>query len=200
MKKMLMGSTVLGAFMLVGCGGGASTSEDTTTVEKSTGYYVDAKVKGVHYKCGSFDGNTTEEGEFTYEVSKSCTFSLGGIKLRDVNASVLKDHNITILEDDEPVARMLQSLDTDGNTSNGIQLSDALVGILEDNNITEIPEEASDIAELLHELRIRVHDFRGDLVSEDEVREHLNETRQDIRNHGHRTQHGFLDVSDASES
>jgi len=194
-----MGSAVMVAFFMMGCGSGATTSTETETVEKSTGYYVDAKVKGVHYKCGQFEGNTTEEGEFTYELSKSCKFSLGSIKLREVNASVLKDRNITILEDDEKVARMLQCIDTDGNTSNGIQLPDEVVTILNENNITEVPTEEAELAEILYELKIKVKGFRGSLVSKDEAKEHLRGTREHLRHHGHRTQHGYFDKNDTSD-
>lgn len=200
MQKVVMGSAVMVAFFMIGCGGGATTSNGTDTVQKSTGYYVDAKVKGAHYKCGAFEGNTTEEGEFTYELSKGCIFSLGGLRLREVNASVLEEHNITILEDDERVARMLQSIDTDGNTSNGIQLPDEVVTILTENNVTEIPTEEAELAELLYELRIKAKGFRGSLVSKDEAREHLRGTRQHLGRHHHRTQHGYLDYNETDDT
>ncbi len=44
-------------------------------------------------------------------------------KARELNITAL-DNNVTVLEDNITVAQLLQTLDADGNASNGIQILD----------------------------------------------------------------------------
>ena len=203
MKKLALGSIVMATFIFSGCGSSSSSTAETTdssvVSEKATGYYVDAAVEGVHYKCGSLEGNTTETGEFSYETHRGCHFSLGDVTLREVNASVLCEHNMTILEDDAKVARMLQSFDTDGNTTNGIQLSDEVTAVLTENNIDEVPSDDAELAALLYELKIKVDRFDGTIVSDEDASEHLEHTRDHLRRNGHRTQYGYLDSNETTD-
>ena len=97
MNKILFFGLVVGAMIsLVGCGGGSSDTTDSvgtnpTPVATGTAYYVDSAVSGVNYKCGSQEGITGADGEFTFEVGASCTFYLGDIELRGVEAELLVD-------------------------------------------------------------------------------------------------------------
>lgn len=100
--------------MVSGCGGGSSDPE----VDTGTGYYTDSAVSGVHYTCGSKSGVIGVDGSFTFEVGKDCTFTLGDITLRSVDADNLQD-KVKIVEDRVELARMLQTLDKDGNSNNG---------------------------------------------------------------------------------
>ena len=194
-------SAVVAAFLMVGCGSEATTSTNNTpeitNAKKSIGYYVDAEVAGVHYKCGSFEGNTTKDGAFDYELDKDCIFSLGDVKLREVNASVLSDRNMTILEDNLEVARMLQSMDRDGNASNGIDIPKEAHSVLKEYNkeynINKVPTEDGILHDILFELKIKREDFNGTVISMTKVEEHLNETREHLRHNGQKTQHGFLE-------
>ncbi|MDP3586714.1 MAG: DUF839 domain-containing protein [Sulfuricurvum sp.] len=119
-------SAIAGALLLVGC------NEDTTSSDTSvqTGAFVDSAVKGLYYVSGGQTGVTDGSGTFKYETGKTVKFYLGdanGALIGETNGSTL----LTPLDlsDDgidgnrtTNILRVLQSLDKDGNTSNGIEI------------------------------------------------------------------------------
>jgi len=199
MKKLVVGSIVTATLLLVGCGGGSSSnnnngsdSVDTSTNTQKTGigYYVDDAVNGVDYKCGSQEGTTDENGTFTFENGQNCTFSLGGLKLREVNASNLED-NVSVLEDNATVAQLLQTLDSDGNASNGIQIPPKAGQIVRDE-LTSLEQPIDrDLLEALHDaIKAEAqNEYHGRVVDMNETQEHLNQTRHRLEQEGRRTQH-----------
>ena len=137
MNKILSSGLVVGAMLsLVGCGGGGS--DDPQEATTGTAYYVDSAVSGVNYKCGSQEGITGADGSFTFEVGSSCTFYLGDMELRGVDAGLLVNGE-SVYETDVEIARILQSLDSDGNPDNGITIEAATVQALADEGITSLP-------------------------------------------------------------
>ncbi len=207
MNKTAWSSALLATLLLVGCGSGSSSDEttnssssmsesttsssSTTPIQKSgVGYYVDDAVEGVMYRCGAYEGNTTEDGAFTFEKGEDCAFYLGDLTLREVNGSILSEDNLTIIEDNETVAQMLQSFDRDGNATNGIQLNSGLIKeILKENNIDQIPEDEALLKMVVDELKVKDANFTGDLVSEEEAQAHLERTKDRLDAEGRRTQH-----------
>ncbi len=104
MKKVLSSGLAVGAVLsLVGCGGGGSNPPAEAAVQTGTAYYLDSAVSGVNYKCGSTEGITGANGEFTFEKGQSCTFYLGDIKLREMDKALLADGK-KIVEEDTKVA------------------------------------------------------------------------------------------------
>jgi hypothetical protein len=117
---------ILAIGSLVGCGGGGGSSGTTT----KTGYFIDSAVEGLEYTSGSTTGITGADGSFKYEEGKPVTFKLGNMTLGSVNVS--NDHvfpvdlvngaadeqndNVTL------IAQVLQTLDSDGDPSNGITI------------------------------------------------------------------------------
>jgi len=77
---------------------------------------------GVDYECGSQSGTTSKDGKFTFEVGKDCKFSLAGIELKNIHKDQLADGK-KVVENNASVASLLQSLDADGNASNGIEIT-----------------------------------------------------------------------------
>ncbi|GGA67231.1 hypothetical protein GCM10011369_06100 [Neiella marina] len=114
---------------LAACGGGDGSS-DSNTVNQTplTGVFV-GPVEGIHFRTVTQSGMTSDAGEFLYEDGESVTFAIGGIELPDTPAQ----SSITPLEifeaadiDDPEVtnlARLLISIDVDGDTDNGINIS-----------------------------------------------------------------------------
>ena len=101
MKKILsLSIATASAMLVVGCGSSSSS------VETSTGYYLDSAVAGVNYKCGNQEGVTGANGEFMFEKGQSCTFYLGDVKLRDIDTSLLQ-YGAKIVEDDIQIATLL---------------------------------------------------------------------------------------------
>jgi len=115
-------SAILGASLLVGC-----NSDSSSNVQ--TGTFVDSPVKGLYYVSGGQKGTTDQAGTFKYESGQTVKFYLGenGAYLGETAGANL----ITPLDlsDDgidgtktANILRMLQSLDKDGDASNGIEI------------------------------------------------------------------------------
>lgn len=147
-RKNFLAASVGFVLVLSGCGGGGSDDESQTQITTGTGFYVDSAVSGVKYACGASEGTTDDSGKFTFEVGKDCTFFLGDIKLRDVDKEILKN-GVTVYETDAATAQILQSLDSDGNPTNGITISEEFVTALSSANITTLPTNEAETIALL---------------------------------------------------
>ena len=165
--------------ILTGCGGGSSSPKETSqpqvTLEK--GYYVDSGIVGVNYTCGSHSGVTGEGGVFEFEQGDSCTFSIGGVTIRTVSSANLHN-NVYILEDKLPDARVLQTLDVDGNATNGLEIPKGAaecVNTVFGSNIPD-PVTDTDITALHTCMASNISGYTGVAVSEDDARKHINQT------------------------
>ncbi len=167
-------------FGLTGCGSSATNNNEDNTSSGNEAYYVDSAVVNVSYKCGSIEGITGEDGKFNFETGKGCTFSIAGVPLRDVKPGDLGKGK-KIVEDDADVARFLQSIDQDGDPSNGIQISDDVLEVLKDalKGKTEIPA-GDDVGGVVQRIKDKVPAFKGKVKSAKEVAEHLKKTKAKI--------------------
>ncbi len=180
MKKLnFVGLSVATVLALVGCGGGGSSDD----VKTGTGYYVDNAVAGVDYVCGSQTAKTGADGKFTFEEGKECKFSLAGIPLRTTQADELTDGK-KVLEDNPKVAKLLQSIDADGDLSNGIQVTDevveALTKALEETQSTGKLPEGDRLTEVVANVGHDVAGVSGDVRTDEEVHAHLTQTQTEI--------------------
>jgi len=172
------------AVTIAGCGGSSSSSAVENTAATGTGYYLDNAVVGADYECGSQKGKTGEGGKFTFEKGKPCTFKLASIPLRSVDASELVDGK-KIVEDDPKVARLLQSIDSDGDLSNGIQISDAVIEAIEAAlaHVGTAPEavfeQTGTLEDIVETVEDEVPTVTG-LVSQEDAQAHVNETKTEV--------------------
>jgi len=189
-KKMMLSTVAIGAmFSMLGCGGGSNTSVNSnnsnnnnngqTTTGKA--YYIDAAVSGVKYKCGTQEGLTATDGGFTFDVGSGCALSLGDIPLKTIDKTLLVD-NVKILEDDVKTAALLQSLDLDGDASNGITITpevvEAMATALNSNGGDgTLPKTAGELTALIAALQAAVPTYQGQAVSKTEAQTHLDETK-----------------------
>jgi hypothetical protein len=184
MKKSISYSLALSAILAItGCGGSDDTTDEiANSTNTATGYYLDSAVSGAEFSCGSQVGVTDTDGKFTFEKGQDCTFSLGGIELRKVEANLLADGG-KIVETNVKVAAMLQSLDTDKNPDNGITISDSVVQAfkksLQDNNITTVPT-STQLQTVLTEIAVNVDGFTDTIVTEDKALAHLRTTQAEV--------------------
>ncbi len=182
-KYALLSLSVATIVSLTGCGGGSGDSSNPQSSATGTGYYVDSAVAGVSYTCGSQTGVTDENGKFVFEKGKNCTFSVAGIPLRSVPADDLAD-NAKIVETDVKVAKFLQSIDTDGNLTNGIQITDKVIDVLtkalKDNNITSVQDVDTQLTTVVEEVKQQVPDFKGEVKTDEEVMQHLTHTQTSV--------------------
>jgi len=111
-----------------GGGGGGSSGASSASSVASTGVFLDSAVSGINYRTASGSGKTNTNGEFKYKAGETVTFSVGNIDLPPVTANSTitpldlantTDINHQVVSN---VLVLLQSLDSDGDPSNGIQI------------------------------------------------------------------------------
>ncbi len=124
-------AVLTGAAVLAACnsGGSSSSGPGASAVDTQRGQFIDAPVSGISY---STDGGVTRQltdadGFFEYQDGDVVYFSLGGIEFGSANgAGILQP--IDLQKGSVPaastMARVLLTLDGDGNPGNGIQISD----------------------------------------------------------------------------
>ena len=189
MKKRLITYSLvtlsLLAVSLVGCSGGSDSEDNDSSKEASTGtgYYVDSAVAGVDFLCGTQKGITDTEGKFTFELGQDCHFSVAGIPLRTTKSEALSDGQ-KVFEDNADVARFLQSIDYDGDVSNGIQIEEGVIAVLrkalEDKTLeAQIPKDEI-LADVIENISADDEKFKGTMRTKEEVTSHLSETSKSI--------------------
>jgi len=116
--------------MLSACGGGVNGTESTGALSNYVGQFIDSPVQGLNYLTKSGQGTTNANGEFNYQQGESVTFSIGDMAFPQVSAAAIITP-LTLANSDDynhmqvvNIARLLQTLDTDGDPSNGITIDD----------------------------------------------------------------------------
>ena len=169
---------ILSALMLfVGCGGDDSqkSNTDNSNIQKELlGYYVDSAVVGAEYVCGELNGVTGRQGEFKFHKGNACQFLVGSIKLREIEPSKLHD-GVVVQETNLSVARVLQTLDRDGNaTKDNIVLADKSASCVKTVFNGRIEGVSDGSIEALYScLKTQDDAYDGKPVSEDEAKKHL---------------------------
>jgi hypothetical protein len=131
--KIIAMAIMAGALAACGGGGGGgsiTTGSNSTPTETaaSTGIFIDSPVGGINYSTASHSGKTNTKGEFLYAPGEKVTFSIGSMALPAVTAGATVtpldmasttdiDHQIV-----SNILVLLQSLDEDGDPSNGITI------------------------------------------------------------------------------
>ncbi len=176
-------AVVLSVFLLQGCGssgsGSSSSSYSGTNVDTSpsnpiTSIFVDSAVEGLNYQCSSgVSGITNTLGEFTCEMGDQVTFALGEIHIGDI--SYISEERVVTpfslfpnnAEAALNVAQFLQTLDSDGDLSNGIKINETLLARIGNVEFTSYSFN--------EDLQIALG---NDIVlaSEDNAQQHLDET------------------------
>ncbi len=98
-----------------------------------TGQFHDSLVQGLEYKTATQHGITDLEGRFNYQEGETVIFSIGGIILgssiakTDMTLMALVEGAVDI---NDPkvmnICRFIQTLDDDGNLSNGILINESV--------------------------------------------------------------------------
>lgn len=174
-----MGLSVVTIGLLVGCGSSDTPITGAGDVQTGTGYYVDSAVQGVDYECGTKSGTTDEDGKFTFEVGKECSFSVAGVPLRTTKADDLVD-GVKVLEGNPDVQRFLQSIDNDNNASNGIQIDPKILEVLtqalvEHNSTGQVPTNTA-LDSVVTRIKDDVDTFAGVVKTPEQVEAHYQGT------------------------
>ena len=165
MKYLARLSLIASVCLLAACG-----NSDLPTKQ---GVFVDAPVEGLTYVTSSgLTGTTNATGAFNYLAGDSVTFSLGSVNFPSVTAGDL----ISPLEltgassANHPgalaIARLLQSVDSDGNPDNGITVNRAKLA-----SAISQPADWSQVSGV--QLAAMLTDGATGLRSESQARTHL---------------------------
>jgi hypothetical protein len=121
------------AALLVSCGGGPTDGGSGGNGSPASGHFYDSAVHGLAYSSGSKSGVTDAAGTFTFIRGSNVTFKVGGIALGSVPAATrMSPVNLVAGALDETnnavtnIARFLQTIDDDGDLSNGILITAAV--------------------------------------------------------------------------
>ena len=193
MKKIMVSSLFSAMLILSGCEDNENSPQSKNSTKSNakiaTGYYVDSAVKGISYECGVMEGNTSKDGAFDFEMGEDCVFSFGGFELRHIGANLL-ERNISILENNGRIAQLLQTIDNDGNATNGLQLGKESGTVLRDlikERSTDVKSRLLDnlpsganlqdfLADIQAKLSDKISDYEGRVVPLEESIEHVRST------------------------
>lgn len=128
--QRLMKTFILAALtvLVVACGGGGGGANLSPAT--FTGVFLDSPVEGMTYQSGSnAPGTTDANGTFVYTPGESLIFSVGGVELGTLanGAAVISPLNFG--DAWLNIARFLQTLDADGDPTNGIDIAAAGVAL-----------------------------------------------------------------------
>lgn len=116
---------------LGGCGGASNDSGSTSSSTTSTGVFLDKYVEGLEYRSNSYSGKTDSRGHFKYKLNEEVVFKIGNTVLGKTKItapnSIVTPLNLVDTSDINNtkvvnILRVLQTADSDKNTSNGIQI------------------------------------------------------------------------------
>jgi hypothetical protein len=144
------------------------------------GYLLDSATANVNYYSPSFDGVTDNNGRFLYATGETVTFKIGSTTLGATNVMPM-DGYLTIPDlvgvardnNTDPkvlnVARFLQSIDSDGDPTNGITITDQVKTALANTVVDLQTATISDINTI-------VVDLGKTLVTADFAQNHIHDT------------------------
>lgn len=147
-------SSAVTAFLLVGCGGGGSTSSTASGIATAT--FIDSPVSGLEFESATQSGISDSNGNFVYKEGESVTFHIGNLY---IGSAIPKNGKITPLDivntadiSDPKVVRILQTLQTldkDGNPSNGIAIDPAVTATLQTQPRVDLNQSTTTDADVL---------------------------------------------------
>ena len=177
-SRMLLGLTLI-ALIFSACDDSRLplTKSEINQSENIVGKLIDSAVQGAEYRCGSKTAVTDENGTFSC-TTLPVSFYIGAIELgkittlpsdKQVFPQDIMDVNRSDVNHTEVVklALLLQSLDNDGNASNGIVLEPAL----KDTFVDRVVVSEVDLDELKSKLQERDENLTFQTI--DTVVEHL---------------------------
>jgi hypothetical protein len=186
LKKVLYTIAIIElSIFLTACGNGSNNGNNENNSTNNSisqkigiGHYIDSPVEGVNYNCGDLNGTTDNNGTFKFEKGKGCIFTLSNIVLRELNASQL-ENTTDIIENNITTARLLQTLDNDGNASNGIEITKNVLDIISENNFTAIPVGDDELSVFFDDIQ-GAEGYQGAMVTINQAYNHISETIKNL--------------------
>jgi hypothetical protein len=174
------GALLLGGGVAAAAGGGGGGGSSTPAPSANTGTLIDSAISGVSYTTSSgLSGTTDANGKFNYRPGDTITFKISNVTI-GTNLTIPPDgiifpqDIIGVSREDVTdlsvvkLAQFFQTLDADGDLSNGIQITNVTIPDLVDAPNTIVNWATVDVSTLFVD--------PGSIVGESEAIVHLNET------------------------
>lgn len=149
-----------------------------------TGQFVDSPVGGLEYLRSNKGAElylTNDNGEFQYQEGETVTFKIGQLTLGSAKGgATISPRDITSEAGSINVARVLQTLDDDGDPTNGITISADVRSKAATVTTPRHIGETSNLDEISGEITNLSADENLILVSEEQAKAHLDETLASI--------------------
>ncbi len=127
---------------LVACGGGSGGGGGGVGTAANTGIFVDSPVEGLRYVTDSLEGQSDVRGRFNYRSGETVEFYVGDILIGsatgalelspiDLVPGATNENHPTVTN----IARFLQTIDDDGNPSNGIRVTEVVADLARGESI-----------------------------------------------------------------
>lgn len=162
MRIVLLGLLIMTLFA---CSQTDDSSPKVNPSETLQGIFIDSTVEGLRYETETHSGYTDENGQFDYEEGEMVTFYVGDIKLgttpaaeeiSPISIASTPDADINTLEV-QNIAAFLQTLDEDGDPSNGIKITQEVSQAI---SLSEI-DFSNSIVQILGEIALEVFQNTG---------------------------------------
>lgn len=160
---------------------GNDGSDEQMEAAVLVGVFLDSAVEGLTYETSTQSGTTNALGEFDYLEGELVTFSIGETVFPAVIGSPERTPIDMASGSSNPedtttnIARLLQSLDVDGNPDNGITIPDSASANAAAINFDVSVDQFENDAAVIN-LVANSGSENTSLISEDEANQHLNET------------------------
>jgi hypothetical protein len=177
----LLGSTAL-AVLLSMSFSACSDSSSGSSAPASVAYYLDSAVGGVDYNTsGGYSSVTGSDGSFRFNSGESVNIKIGDIVLRSIASDNLSNGK-KVIENDDAVITLLQSIDEDGDPTNGItinaQIREAVKEWASENSITSLDTNGTHLnnATQLQAKLQEKNQTQTQIKTVEQAREHLADT------------------------
>ena len=141
----------IAAVMALGACGGSADAPQTgsgPTGATLTGTFIDSPVEGIGYRTESIaSGATDSQGQFSYLAGESVTFFIGNLDFPTTPAAeIVTPFDLAGTTDvTDPtvinIARLLQSLDENGNPDDGITIPDVAAAVATQVDFSQLPAD-----------------------------------------------------------
>ncbi len=194
MYKNVLAISAACVFVLAGCSSSSSNDDNDNQTDPSsgegenqggpvvlTGVFVDSAVEGVSYSTATQSGVTNSAGEFSYVEGEQVAFSIGAVQFPIVDAAPqvspvdMGSVSNSLIDTTTNIARLLQSLDTDGNPDNGITISPEAATSTDLIDFSVSTEQFANEPAVIN-LVANSGSVNNTLISADDAIGHLNET------------------------
>ncbi|MEI8595345.1 hypothetical protein [Photobacterium sp. Hal280] len=202
MKGKLLNLSIVAAlgFAISACGGGSSGKDtannnssggdQTQSGDVSTGRLIDAAVEGMDYVTATQSGTTNANGEFSYKPGEKVTFKMGGHSFTSVDAgNVITPLDLAGTEDINDnavvnIVRLLMTLDSDDDPSNGISINETVKNTATQINFNVAPADFgndSNVTALLSQASKSASDLPDEAEAKAHFEESLSTTTADLK-------------------